>query len=69
MCEWSVLAHLLLEDVDGGHHGGDVHAGCEGVQRDLLLFPGRPHALADLQQRQTWEGLKARDRSEQCGQK
>ena len=42
-------AHLLLEDVDGRHHGGNIHAGCEWVQGNLLLYPGRPHTLPHLQ--------------------
>ena len=46
-------AHLFSKDLDSCHHGGNVHACCEGVQGDLVLLAGSAHLLANLLQRNT----------------
>ena len=46
-------AYLFSENLDCCHHGGNVHACCEGVQGDLILLAGSANLLADLLQRST----------------
>mmetsp|Transcript_35731 Transcript_35731/g.79489 ORF Transcript_35731/g.79489 Transcript_35731/m.79489 type:complete len:676 (+) Transcript_35731:58-2085(+) len=39
---------LLTQHLNGGHHGGDVHTGGEGVQGDLSLIAGSADLLPNL---------------------
>ena len=38
----------LAEDIDLGHHGGNVNTGSEGVQRDVIVVASGTDALTDL---------------------
>mmetsp|Transcript_34561 Transcript_34561/g.87392 ORF Transcript_34561/g.87392 Transcript_34561/m.87392 type:complete len:346 (+) Transcript_34561:220-1257(+) len=48
VADLGVAVALLAQHLDGGHHGGDVHAGGEGVQGDVLLHALGAHLLAHL---------------------
>src|SRR5581483_9879161 len=46
--DFRVRVVVRLQDVDLGHHGGDVDTGGEGVERYLVFLAHRAHLPPDL---------------------